>query len=188
MTQGRPRRKLAAAAIAVGLGVLAIAALGLAGLQQPTVRWRQVNEPLGRWSARFPGPIESRLVRQPRTGLSGMEVKANLPEPDRYGIVAVPLFLDDESLADAAQATESGLQGAGWARRLSIPVTFAGERALRIETAKGDLTATTILVEHRDMRIVVTAAGEHASTFLESFRWTDANEQAGGLALGPSSR
>ena len=179
------RRDLVAAAVVVAL----FAAAGwLRPLHRATQRtqWQAINEPLGRWNARFPGPVQGTPVKHPRTGLSGMDVKAQV-DGASYEVLALPVLFDNEPLPQAAGVTESRLQTAGWSTQTSTRTTFAGEEAYRIEARKGDLSATHILVEHRDMRLQISAAGEQAATFLASFHWTDAGEQEGDRTLARSS-
>jgi hypothetical protein len=97
------------------------------------------------------------------------------------------VLFDNQPLPQAAAAVESRLQAAGWTTQTSTRTTFAGEEAYRIEARKGDSSAAHILVEHRDMRLQISAAGEHAAAFLESFRWTDAGEQESDRTLARSS-
>jgi hypothetical protein len=180
----RRRDVIAAAAVA--------ALFCVAGWLRPLHRaaqrtqWQAIDEPLGRWNARFPGPVEGTPAKHPRTGLSGMDVKARVNGAS-YEIVALPVLFDNEPLPQAAGAVEAQLQSAGWAAQTSIRTTFAGEEAYRIEARKGDLSAVHILVEHRDMRLQISASGEHAAAFLASFRWTGAGEQEGDRTLARSS-
>src|ERR1700704_4111737 len=151
--------------------VIAAASFAAAGLLRPLHRptrqteWQTINEPLGRWIARFPAPVEGTPVKHPRTGLSGMKVKANGAP---YQILALPGLFAAEPLPQAAAAVESHLRAAGWATQTSSRTTFAGEEAYRIEARKDGSSATHVLVEHRDMRLQISAAGEHAGAFLES--------------------
>jgi len=174
-----------AAAVVAGL-------FAVAGWLRPLHRaaqraqWQAINEPLGRWNARFPGPVEGTPVKHPKTGLSGMDVKAQMGGAS-YEILALPVLFDNEPLPQAASVLDSRLQAAGWATQTSTRTTFAGEEAYRIEARKGDSSATHILVEHRDMRLQISASGEHAATFLASFRWTDAGEPEGDRTLARSS-
>jgi hypothetical protein len=178
-------RDVAAAAVAAGLFAAAAWLHPMPRSAQRT-QWQSISEPLGRWSARFPGPVEGTPVKHPRTGLSGMDVRTQVNGAS-YEVVALPVLFDNEPLPQAASAWESRLQAAGWTAQTSIRTTFAGEQAYRIEARKDDSSATHILVEHRDMRLRLTASGEQAAAFLASFRWIDAGEQEGDRTLARSS-
>jgi Zn-dependent protease len=171
----RPSAAVAAALLVGWLASLGVVVLGFDGLRHPRVVWQDVTEPVGGWTARFPG---SPITHIDPANPSIIETALSTGSLTGYAIISFPAGFDAVPLTAVADALEQRIAAQHPVRPVRAKAQFAGEVAVRLDYRDGDLQGRAVLLDHGGRRFVIVADGPQGTTFLESIHWATAPQAA----------
>jgi len=138
--------------------------------------WQQITEPVSGWTAQFPGSPATEVVPGADLQAPAVTVKLLMGDHTGYFVISAPVGLGVPSFASMADVFEQKLaarnaKGANLPAAVRTQVSFAGEKALRLDYRAPNPESTVVFLDHAGRRFLVIADGQYSTRFLESFRW-----------------